>query len=301
VRPVTLFEEQRRRIEAVGFDYEGAAKVPVPECNLCGSSTAVELARRDRYGFPAVLRLCARCGLAFLSPRLTKAEYQGFYEDAYRALVSAYHGRTIDATTIQEEQRAYASELLGFLEPLLETPPRSIVDVGGSTGVVGGAMRDAFGSEVTVLDPAPAELVVAAENGMEAIQGLVEDYEPGGRRWDLVLLCQTADHLLDVSRALTTVAEMIAPQGRAFVDVLDVSEAVRRSGSLEGSVKIDHPFYLTRETARAYFAKTGLEVVAERLSGDGHWGFVLAKGVAREPAWQDLAEARDRFLEQVGP
>ncbi len=76
------------------------------------------------------------------------------------------------------------------------------MDVGGSTGIVAAGMRDAFGSELTVLDPAPDELEVAAAAGMETIAGFAEDYEPGDRRWDLVLLCQTIDHLLDVRATL---------------------------------------------------------------------------------------------------
>jgi 2-polyprenyl-3-methyl-5-hydroxy-6-metoxy-1,4-benzoquinol methylase len=289
--------DRRRRIESVGYDYDAAAKEPVRECNLCGSSDNAEVARRDRYGFAAVLRLCDRCGLGFLSPRLTRAEYGRFYEQVYRPLVSAYHGRRIDSNTLQAEQRAYAAELLSFLEPLLDSAPRSVIDVGGSTGVVGGALGEAFGARLTVLDPSPAELAVAEANGMETIPGFVEDYSPGGRSWDLVLLCQTIDHLLDVRGALTAIAEMIAPGGHAFVDVLDVSLAADRCGSIGDAVKIDHPFYLTRETARAYFDKTGLVAEAERLSDDRHWGFVLSRGTVREPKWPALAAGRDRLRE----
>jgi SAM-dependent methyltransferase len=292
-------EERHRRIESLGYDYVAAAKERVPDCNLCGFDDTIEVAQRDRYGFPAVLHVCGRCGLGFLSPRLTASEYAGFYERVYRPLVSAYHGRTIDANTVQAEQQEYASELVGFLRPSLDLRPRSVLDVGGSTGVVGGAVRDAFGAEVTVLDPAPDELAVAEARGMETIAGLVEDYDPGDRTWDLVLMCQTVDHLLDVMGALTALAGAIAPGGRAFVDVLDVLFASRRCGSIEGAVKIDHPFYLTRDTARAYFDRAGLSVEAERLSEDGHWGFLLRAGPDQEPDWAALARARDQLLEEA--
>ena len=143
--------------------------------------------------------MCRRCGLGFLSPRLTAAEYGAFYEDVYRPLVSAYHGRRIDAETVQVDQRGYADELVELpAARRCARRPASVLDVGGSTGLVAGAVRDAFGSEATVLDPAPDELAVAAAAGMETIAGFAEDFDPGERRWDLVLLCQTIDHLLDV-------------------------------------------------------------------------------------------------------
>jgi SAM-dependent methyltransferase len=289
-------DERHRRIESLRYDYAAAAKERVPECNLCGSAHTIEVARRDRYGFPATLHVCARCGLGFISPRLTAAEYAGFYQSVYRPLVSAYHGRTIDPTTVQEDQRGYAADLVGFLTSSVELRPRSVLDVGGATGVVGGVVGEVFGAEVTVLDPAPAELAVAEARGMETIAGFVEDYDPGDRTWDLVLVCQTIDHLLDVMGALTAIAGAIAPGGRAVVDVLDVLLASRRCGSVEGAVKIDHPFYLTRETARAYFDRAGLNVEAERLSEDDHWGFVLSAGPSREPDWSTLARGRDQLL-----
>ena len=103
--------------------------------------TSRELAKRDRYGYPASLWICRRCGLGFLSPRLTAAEYGAFYADVYRPLVSAFHGRRIDAETVQDDQRAYAAELVEFLRVNLPAAPASVLDVGGSTGIVAGAVR----------------------------------------------------------------------------------------------------------------------------------------------------------------
>src|SRR6187397_1297873 len=151
--------ERAERIVAVGYDYAARETEPVAACNLCGSTDLVELSHRD--GYPASLWMCRRCGLGFLSPRLTAAGYGEFYEDVYRPLVSAFHGRRIDAETVQVDQRAYADELVELLRAHLREPPRTVMDVGGSTGLVAGAIRDAFGAKPTVLDPAPDELEVA--------------------------------------------------------------------------------------------------------------------------------------------
>jgi SAM-dependent methyltransferase len=293
-----MTRSRRARIDAVGYDYAARRQEARAACNLCGATTTVEAARRDRYGYPAVLRICARCGLGFLSPRLTAGEYAEFYRSVYRPLVSAYHGRRIDADTVQAEQREYAADLVSFLGPELQHPPASILDVGGSTGVVAGVLRDAFGSAATVLDPSPDEIAIAAGRGLETISGFAEELSVGDRRWDLVLLCQTIDHLLDVASTLSVLRAAVAPEGRVFVDVLDLHLAMGGHGRVEESVKIDHPFYLSGPTARAYFALAGLAVVAERLS-DGRWGFLLARSSPREPDWDELAEYADALIEEI--
>jgi 2-polyprenyl-3-methyl-5-hydroxy-6-metoxy-1,4-benzoquinol methylase len=287
------------RIAAVGYDYAAHETEPVEVCNLCGSADLAELSRRDRYGYPASLWMCCRCGLGFLSPRLTSAEYGTFYEVVYRPLVSAFHDRRIDAETVQDDQRAYAAELVELLRANLPSPPASVMDVGGSTGIVSAAVRDAFDSEVTVLDPAPDELAVAAAAGLETIAGFAEDFDPGQRRWDLVLLCQTIDHLLDVRGTLESMRRMTADDGHAFVDILDLLIAARKQGTVEGAAKIDHPYYLTHDTALACFRLTGFEPVAERLSADGHWGFVLAAGESREPDWDELGRGAAAMIEEL--
>ncbi|HEY7690863.1 MAG TPA: methyltransferase domain-containing protein [Gaiellaceae bacterium] len=291
--------ERADRIAAVGYDYAARETEVVESCNLCGSTDVTELSRRDRYGYPASLWMCRRCGLGFLSPRLTPGEYGVFYEDVYRPLVSAFHGRRIDAETVQEDQHGYAAELVEHLRVNLAVPPRSVMDVGGSTGIVAAAVRDAFGAEATVLDPAPAELEVAAAAGMETIAGFAEDFDPAERRWDLVLLCQTVDHLLDVRRTLDSMRRMTADDGHAFVDVLDLLIAARKHGSVEGAAKIDHPYYLTHGTAIAFFRRAGFEPVAERLSADGHWGFVLAPGEPGEPDWDALGAHAAAMIEEL--
>jgi SAM-dependent methyltransferase len=291
--------ERAERIAGLGWDYAARELEPVTACNLCGSERHAEVSRTDRYGYPQRFVTCARCGLGFLSPRLTAAEYAAFYGDVYRPLVSAYHGRRIDADTVQDEQREYAAELVSFLREALPAEPATLLDVGGSTGIVAEAVREAFGTKATVLDPAPDELAVAAELGMETIAGFAEDADYGGRTFELVLLCQTIDHLLDVRATLAAIRRVLAPEGRAFVDVLDVGFMARRRGSIEGAVKVDHPYYLTRATALAFFRQAGLEPTAERMSHDGHWGFVLAPADPAEPDWNELTTAAEALLAEV--
>ena len=88
---------------------------------------------------------CLRCGLVFLNPLMTSDAYAEFYADVYRPLVSAYHGRRIDAETIQDEQREYAAIRAELLAPHLEgRGAKALLDVGGSTGVVAHHLKERF-------------------------------------------------------------------------------------------------------------------------------------------------------------
>jgi hypothetical protein len=120
----------------------------------------------------------------------------------------------------------------------------------------------------TVVDPAPLETAQAQMLGLETIQGLVEQVDLGERRFDLVVLCQTIDHLLDVAGTLRRLRQLLTAQGMLFVDIVDFRAAYLRNWSVEEAVKIDHPYYLTEATASAYLRRTGFDVVRSDYATD---------------------------------
>lgn len=272
--------ERQERIEALGFDYASQPKRTVERCNLCDGRHLVILAHRDRYGYPVSARACRACGLTFLSPVMTAAGYKQFYETTYRPLVSAYHGRLIDARTIQDDQREYAAERGDLLEPYLaDGRCRTLLDVGGSTGVVAHAFARRFRLDAAVIDPSPLEVGQAQQLGLETIRGFVEDYDPKGRRFDVVLLCQTVDHLLDLFGTLRRVRELLPAHGLLFVDIVDFRAAYLRHWSVEEAIKVDHPYYLTDLSAESCLARAGFEVMCADYAADHlHIGYVCRPG-----------------------
>jgi hypothetical protein len=271
------------RIAALAFDFAAAPKAPVDRCNLCGGSVFVGLTHRDRYGYPAPASGCTRCGLVFLDPRMTRDAYAAFYAGTYRPLVSAFHGRLIDARTIQQEQRDYARERGDLLAPFLAGGRhRTLLDIGGSTGVVADAFARRFDLRATVIDPAPLETEQAQALGLETIEGLVEEVALGDRRFDVVALCQTVDHLLDVAGTLARVRELLASDGLLFVDIVDFRAAYLRNWSVEDATKIDHPYYLTEATMVAYLRRTGFEAVRSDYAADHlHVSYVARPSTAQ--------------------
>jgi SAM-dependent methyltransferase len=291
--------DRRQRIQALGYDYAAQPRDLVTTCNLCNGSVLVTLTHRDRYGYPAQASACTRCGLVFLNPRMTAAAYGRFYDGVYRPLVSAFHGRLIDARTIQAEQHEYAADRAEFASPFLSgSGLRTMLDIGGSTGVVASHFAQRFGLTATLIDPAPLEVEEARAFGLETITGLVEEYDFDGRRFDLVLICQTVDHLLDVAGTLRRVRELLTPNGYLFIDIVDFRAAYLRNWSVEDATKIDHPYYLTQETMTAYLRRAGFECVRAAYAADHlHVSYLCRPAQPVPQALPDAAAVAELFRE----
>ncbi len=248
----------------LAFDYESEPKETVTSCNNCGWQRFEPFAERDRYGLPVKTARCTGCGLVFISPRMVDDGYRRFYADGhYRTLLTKFYGKPIQPGTMEASQRAYAEALAVYLEPYLAKRTMStVLDVGGSTGVVAGTMARRFGLKATVLDPADAELVVAKQAGLNALCGTIEEWSPNGYRWDLVLLCQTVDHLLDIRVALAKLRHAVSGRGLFYMDIACFDILLDRPKLPEQVVKVDHPYYLSRVHAETYLDRAGFQVVA---------------------------------------
>ena len=294
-----VLAERRDRIAALAFDYEAQERTRVERCNLCGHSAFTVLTHRDRYGFPATASACDRCGLVFLDPVMSARAYGRFYAGTYRPLVSAYHGRLIDARTIQDEQREYAADRADLLAPYLQSGGhRTLLDIGGSTGVVAHAFSRRFALEATVIDPAPLEAQEAQALGIETIEGLVEEVDLGDRRFDVVIVCQTVDHLLDVAGTLHRIRQLLSDRGILFIDIVDFRAAYLRNWSVEDAIKIDHPYYFTESTILASLQRAGFEVLRTDYAADHlHVSYVARRTDAVAEALPAATDVRDLFRE----
>lgn len=267
----TQISDRTARIEAVGFDYSKQEMTAILSCNLCGTDKWTIITHTDRYGFPAQAATCQLCGLTVLNPRMKETSYETFYKETYRRLVSAFHGRRIDAATVQNEQALYAIEMATLLRPYLNARRNgSFLDVGGSTGVVAAHFVREFGVRATVLDPAPAEIAEAKALDVSTITSLVEDWDPADAQYDVIGLFQTIDHLLDVSGTLRKLRHVLKSDGLLVVDIVDFRAAYLKNWCLEAAIKIDHPFSLTEETMAAFLARAGFCTLRKAYSKDYH-------------------------------
>ncbi|HEX2787468.1 MAG TPA: methyltransferase domain-containing protein [Ignavibacteria bacterium] len=298
ITDINLSKEER--VSAVGFEYANQKLQRAGECQLCGNNVFLEISHTDRYGFPANAAACTNCGLTFLNPRMDGNGYSKFYEHYYRPLVSAYYGRLFDAKTIQKDQLTYTDEVIELLnEYLADKPGMSFLDIGGSTGIVAMGLIKKFNVKATILDPAPDEIAEANNLGLETITSLFEDWNPGKKKFDLVGMFQTVDHLLDINNTFEKIRNILTDNGLFIIDIVDFRHNYLKFWSTEEAVKIDHPFYFTDNSFEKILKKFGFKFIKKSISKDKHLVMYVCKLSGETPNVNYNDNYIEKYFEEI--
>jgi len=267
-----------RRLKGINVSLTDFPLETVSTCSLCDAKAGfVILAERDRFGFSLRNFFCSTCGFVFISPRPTAAGYAEFYRSYYRRLIDALYGTRFDMAAYAREQKRFAERLdRVVLGPLIQPGVhRSLLDIGGSTGIVGSHFAEKYGIQVTVIDPAPDELKLAAEAGHETFLGVLEDF-PADRSFDILLLARTLNHLQDVNKALGKIRSLASPNSLIYVDIDNFLALCHwRGQSIAAATQIDHCNSTSPQVAEALFSKYGLVPCLRDYSQPPYVGYVL--------------------------
>lgn len=299
-----LLRERRARCEELVEEVRSLPWVQVTHSEFSPGAPIAIMAQQDRYGIPLRAGICLDSGLIFLVDRLSEEGYAVFYQRFYRPLVSAFIDQTVEPKSIYQQGLRYGQAVYHSIAPWMPTSSSSVptlLDVGGSTGHVAQIFAEKGGFAATVLDPAPDELQVAADHGLDVAEGFLEHYDAGGQQFDLVLLCQTIDHLLDLPSALKRIYDLVKPGGLFFVDIVDFDEICFQNASVEAALHLDHCYYLTQETARWLFMSLGWEIVQLDVTiRNRHIGFLLRRSERVEAGYsKPLVQERLRTIQRL--
>jgi SAM-dependent methyltransferase len=256
-------EIRRKRCRPVMGIFARAPRAAHTCCNVCGCSRTAFLANRDRYDFPVRTVLCLGCGLIYLVDRLAPEGYSKFYGDGiYRSLTTQFTGHRLGIDVIGRDQVRYAERVIdsleGFCEPAAQ---RTLLDIGGSAGLVAASVASRFGCAATVLDPAIDEIAAAKVAGLNGVVGSLETYRTE-EKFDIILLCRSIEHMFDLRSSVLKIRDLLTPHGLFYCDIVDFVESCRLLGGPETVTKIDHCYWLCQETAPLIFETLGFEVIS---------------------------------------
>jgi len=243
-------------------------------CPICGPDPAQDL----RYDFaPYRVVSCSRCGLVFLSPRLTESAILKLYsdEDYY---VSEVSGQGYDEYL--EVRHNWVRTFTRRLEQVAKyQKPGRALDIGCVPGFFLEAAQargyDAFG-----LDPSEYIVKVAREKFGDRIQlGLIESDGYPADHFDLVVAFDTFEHIYHPLEWLAAVRRVLKLGGLLAITTPDPTSLLAKISRKKWvSFKLpEHVFYWSPSTIRQILAE-GWEVLEIRPAGQyASLGFLLRR------------------------
>lgn len=260
-------------------------------CPLCAcTDDGIVVGTRGRFGVAVTNVVCNECGLVFVNPRPTREAMGEYYAREYRAHYAESGVAYVldDGDTVApgdprfeaeveawHEAQANASLILGGLRQ-----NQRVLEVGCRQGRTLAILRERHGIQAYGIEPGVEEAAKATAAGIECFAGVLEEFDPGDRRFDVVQLFHVLEHLHDPLDALLRFRPWLVPSGRLLVEVPNVYQPY---GSLEGNFfQNAHLTSLSADTLAALFGRAGYRVAHVH---DGQTLFMVA---TVDPASEDV-------------
>lgn len=226
-------------------------------CVACGSG--------DGRPFHRGLRRCASCGHAWADLELAPGEIVALYGRAY-FLGGEYRDYPADRRILEKSFRLRLRVLDRFLDPARH---RRLLEVGCAYGFFLELVRDRF-EEVVGLDVAEDGVRHAREAlGLDAVRGDLLTHDFGARRFDVVCLWDTIEHLARPDLALERIRDLSPSGALLSLTTGDLDSLVARLRG--GRWRLIHPpthlHYFTRASLRRLLERHGFDLVHDRRCG----------------------------------
>lgn len=247
--------------------------------------------------------MCERCGLLFLSPRMTTAEYERYYEAEYirqreattawmRAEKSRSSSTHASLTKLFDEARRYGEELLPAMQKILASSSgQRVFEIGSGTGGILAVFQE-HGWDVTGCDPDPQAVEFSEDQGINSYRGLFEQLHLDLEPFNLIVSIRSLNHLLDPMSVLNKAHSMLEEDGLLFVECLDFSYLARSFKTLVAAIQIDHPYMFIAQTLETMIKRAGFEIISTQGAKESRSKLPRAEASSPWRCMQVLARKR---------
>lgn len=212
-------EARDRLIQALS---DGRIKVePVEKC-LCGSSSLMKIADRDRHGLNFAAFLCIHCGLVLTNPALAEDSLPTYYSQYYQDLNFPCPSAAMDSLF----RGGHGGTVFTILRRALPNKKiLSVLDVGAGTGSVTLEFKKAaaaagFSTHATVLDYSPMILEKLANvAGIDVIVGGLEHLRERPGTYDVVIMSHVLEHFKNIEQQMSFVKPHLTSNSLLYVGV----------------------------------------------------------------------------------
>jgi 2-polyprenyl-3-methyl-5-hydroxy-6-metoxy-1,4-benzoquinol methylase len=228
----------------------------VQACPLCGSDRSSLFDRREFRGQIVTNRLCLRCGLVYLSPRMTEDESAAFYSQQYRLF---NEGSAEPTTRNMANQRDRAQSLEFFSRATLSSI-RHHLDIGCSVGFLLKHFQEVYCCVSAGIEPNDVHRAHAQQDGLAVYANLDELEKMEKERFDLISIIHVLEHLPDPVGYLAHLRErLLAPDGWLLLEVPNLYS--------HDSFEIAHLVSYSTHTLAQVLEKAGFDIVKTEQHG----------------------------------
>jgi 2-polyprenyl-3-methyl-5-hydroxy-6-metoxy-1,4-benzoquinol methylase len=192
------------------------------------------------------------------------------------------------STNVNDTERGvgdgYYDRVRDELLDMIDIAPRRVLDVGCGGGATDAELKRRFpGAPVVGIEAVPAAAERAEARLDRVIRANAETLDFGAAglgagTFDLIIVADVLEHMLDPWHMLEKLRPLLASDGRVLASIPNVRnlwllEKIVRGGfdyADEGLLDITHIRFFTLVEMRAMFADTGYEVERTRLNIDGN-------------------------------
>lgn len=222
---------------------------------------------REGMGGRFSVVVCRSCGLARVDP--WPDDPMAWYPAGYQQhTAQTVTGRAVEAmirATATRGMPAVVRRVATSLVPDADmggrlTRATRLLDVGAGNGTAVRALR-AAGVDAYGIEPETRAVEAARAGGATTVvEGTLEDNPLSDRRWDVIRMYQTLEHMPDPVDALRRANGMLAPGGRVVIGVPNFGALLRRltGRSWDGLELPRHLHHFTRFSLGMVLSEAGL-------------------------------------------
>jgi len=257
-------------------------KLPKRSCPVCGNADADVLHRLRLVLFDdhplahdCVTAVCLNCGMGFNHETLPPEAYNRYYAELSKYVVST-------SATAPIPRLPECADILARLIP----HDAAILDVGCGSGGVLAALQQRGFTNLAGLDPTPECIrIIRDELGLDARLGTISEHPFPPGSFDLVFSTVVFEHLLTPGVDVDRMADLLKPDGMAFILVPDATRYSEFMVSPFQDVNVEHINHFSPDTLDILFERRGwkrLDAGSTAFTFSPTWQLTLIWGLYRK-------------------
>lgn len=206
---------------------------------------------------------CTGCGLRWMTPYPTPADYQAIYDHDYYAALRE------GGLSYPEEKQELLTCYSGIANRFSSFGVMNgLLDVGCGTGEFLAAAR-ACGIQGDGVEPSAYAAEKAAEKGFHIFNGVLVDLLPVSEPYSAVHCSHVLEHVPDAGRFMDELKSVMSPDAplylevpRQFDGILDVMHRIRGYRRGYSDYSIHHHYFFTPEAIKLLLGAHGFEILS---------------------------------------